>query len=204
MSGNTLDIATEGLLQTGTTTPGCATVVKVANPSARLTTNPSENHVVTAEENSVVHVVNPTVAARVSVKQAPIRVQDRRPVIKAGSNIGATGPKGAPGATIPKIEFAYGDAAGVVWTPTDAGVLTYVRIVVRTAFNGAPSTLAVGTLLDPEAAMPTAYSDLSMLQEFENTPDIHLAAGEAIYLTIAPGAGASQGGGWLLLTFLPD
>lgn len=77
-------------------------------------------------------------------------------------------------------------------------------MLVDEVFDGIGAQLELGTAADPDIAMPAGYSDLSALQEFETSPDVHLAAGEAVHLTITPGSGASAGAGRLLLEFLPD
>lgn len=132
-----------------------------------------------------------------------VRVDCARTSIRAGG-MGVQGPPGPAGSSIPAIAFAYGDAEREVWAPTAPGLLTYVRLIVTTPFDGAGAQLAIGTASDPAAALPPEFSDLSQALEYENTPDLRLAAGEGIRVAITPGAGATTGAGLLLLEFLPD
>lgn len=138
------------------------------------------------------------------IKQnTPVNVTERPTDVVLGGQ-GIQGRPGQPGGSIPPIDFAFGDAAHAVWTPQAAGLLTYARIIVREPFNGTGAAIVVGTLAQPDAAMPSYFNDPKQANEYENTPDIRLAAGESIYLTITPGTGATAGAGTLLLGFLPD
>ena len=132
-----------------------------------------------------------------------VQVQDRRPTVITGGT-GLQGKPGAPGASIPAVQFYFGDAPRIVWTPERAGILTYARIKIEQPFNGAGAMIAVGTQADPVAAMPVDYSVPFRADEYENTPDIRLAAGKGVLLTITPGVGATAGAGMLFLDFLPD
>jgi hypothetical protein len=144
-------------------------------------------------------LVNPTINA-LEVSNAP------RPVTL--SNLGQQGPIGpaGPGAdgTVPPLSFSYGDAPGVIWTPSEAGTLTYVRAVFETAFNGTNPSFILGTLADADAILAADQADPNSVGEYEVTADVHLAASEAVYISINPGAGASQGAGLIYLTFIPD
>lgn len=117
---------------------------------------------------------------------------------------GPQGPPGAPGGSIAPIDFAYGDAPRAVWTPESSGLLMLARLIILQAFNGVGAAIIVGTQTQPDAAMPSNYNDPSRAFEYENTPDIRLAAGESIFLTITPGSGATAGAGTLILGFLPN
>lgn len=156
----------------------------------------SRNTVARIEQNRP-KVVTKSAQQRVDVVEQPT-------IAKVGTNLGPPGPRGAPGGSIPAIEFAFGDAPRVVFTPDAAGLLTYARVKYTEVFNGANPQLFAGTLADPDAAMPAAFNDPRSLEEYEYTPDIRLATGESIILTIVPGAGASAGAGILILGFLPD
>lgn len=140
----------------------------------------------------------------VQPRNTPVNVTDRPTLVKAGGGMGVQGVRGEPGGSIPAISFSFGDAAHTVWTPDAPGLLTYLRILIDTAFDGEGAAIIVGTLSEPDAAMPADYSNPAALQEFENTPDIRLDAGEGVRLAITPGSGATQGAGRLILQFLPD
>lgn len=124
------------------------------------------------------------------------------------TKIGGQGIQGPPGigagSDIAPVAFSYGDASGTIFTPTQSGTLTLIRLEMVTAFNGTNPSLKVGTISSPEAILAAAQNDPSVAIEYENTPALHLAANQAVVLTITPGAGASQGSGIIYLTFVLD
>lgn len=107
---------------------------------------------------------------------------------------GPPGPAGVSGRVV--VPFAYGDATPQpVFTAPAAGTDMRVSIVIDTPFNGAGAALQVGTAAQPGALMPAAYNDPATAATYEAAPNATLASGEAIVLTITPGAGATQGAG---------
>lgn len=148
-------------------------------------------HVVVVERRQTVSVPVP---AREAVAVATPGPQGGR---------GERGPAG-PDASgqIPPHPFAWGDAPANVFEAPSAGVLTIVRLQFTEAFNDPAAVVLIGTADDPGAAMPGTYNDPARAIEFENSPDLSLAEGEAVRLHIHP-ASASQGAGLLFLTFLP-
>lgn len=133
-------------------------------------------------------------------RDTAVGVTDRPTTVIAGAGMGVQGRPGAPGGSIPALAFAFGDAAHTVWSPTFPGTWNYARLIIDVPFN-APAVIHVGTSSQPDIGVPT--SDPTAAQEFENTPDVHLAAGVGVVLSIEPN-GATQGSGRLLLEFLPD
>lgn len=118
---------------------------------------------------------------------------------------GPQGPRGdpglSPGGAIPAIPFTWGVAPSAVFVPAGAGILTYARVKITASFDGAGATITVGTQIDPEAALPSAFVNPYASEEYENTPDIALAAMEGIWLYVTPGT-ATQGTGILFLNYL--
>ena len=55
-----------------------------------------------------------------------------------------------------------------------------------------------------DLARSRAQVDLAVDATFETTPRLEMAAGEQMYLTIVPGAGATQGAGQILITAVPS
>lgn len=205
MSGNTLDIATEGLLQTAEQQAAAQVVVQQTHICS-VQQQSSNNVVVARSDNAActTRQINSAVEVVVNSPIVQLPADCLPPRVAEVTTPGPQGPPGAPGTTIAPIAFAYGDAASSVWTATHAGLLAYVRVIIRTAFNGASPTLEVGVNADVDAALPAAFNDPTAAQEFENTPDIQMAPGDTVTLTISPGIGATQGNGVLLLEFLPD
>lgn len=111
---------------------------------------------------------------------------------------GPQGPQGASGAVAGRVvvPFAYGDATPqAIYTAPDAGTSLTVRVVIDTPFNGVGAALSVGTTALPGALVPPAFVDPTTAATYEAAPDADLITGEAILLTITPGAGATQGAG---------
>jgi hypothetical protein len=136
---------------------------------------------------------------RVQVDLSPVVVQ----FTEAGMR-GMPGPAGVGGTgAIPPIAFSYGDAARAVFTPDVPSILVSARVRITVPFDGAGPEIRLGTAADDDAFMSAADSDPTMAAEFETTPDVPLADGASVRLTITPGAGATQGAGVLLLNVLP-
>lgn len=205
MSGNTLDIATEGLLQTAEQQAAAQVVVQQTHICS-VQQQSSNNVVVARSDNAActTRQINSAVEVVVNSPIVQLPADCLPPRVAEVTTPGPQGPKGAPGSTIPPVYFAYGDAPSVRWTATDAGLLTGVRVIIRVAFNGVGPTIEVGVNADVDAALPAMYNDPTAVQEFENTPDIQMAAGDTVTLTISPGIGATLGSGVLLLEFQPD
>jgi hypothetical protein len=136
-----------------------------------------------------------------------VNTVDGAPSVVAVGTRGAQGARGLQGYSgaglIPPIAFAWGDAAGSVYAPTETGTLATVRVVVTVPFDGNGAQLMLGTAGTPDAALAAADNDLSVAGEYEVTSDLNLAMAEDLILTITPGFGASQGAGFLFLSFLP-
>ncbi len=119
------------------------------------------------------------------------------------STTGPRGPRGADGSgQIPPINFAWGDASPIaVYTPAEDVWVDDIQIVITAVFDGVGAQIALGTAGSPELYMPFVYSAANRLGTYEASPDLVLAAGTDVILTIVPGAGASTGAGSLLLSF---
>lgn len=182
----------------------CAPTIKITARNGNVTIRGGAAKRIPLSRETVARIVERRPTMRVLDRSTPIHAIDRPTQVSVGTP-GLQGPPGSgAGGGIAPIAFAFGDAPGTVWTPAQSGLLSYARVIVDEVFNGSGAQLVVGTGSDPDAVMPAAYVDLTALQEFENTPDIHLNVGEAVRLTITPGAGASTGAGRLLLNFIPD
>lgn len=160
--------------------------------------------VVPSDTTGVTH--QPVVADRVVVRDPAQQVVLDRRVVEVVEIVerGPQGPRGAPGSSIPVIAFAYGDAPSIIWTADVEGLLDNVRLIIDVPFDGVGAQIVVGTAVAADDALAADMNLPTMPYEYENTPDVHLAAGASVWLTIVPGAGATQGSGRLLIHFLPD
>lgn len=136
--------------------------------------------------------------------ETPVRVEQARTVQVAAIARGVPGRDGRDGAgQVPPTPFSWGDAPRDVFIAPVDGLLTVVRLQFTTAFDDPAARVAVGTLADPGAALPPEWNRPASTIEFENTPDLPIAAGQAVRLVVEPGASAA-GAGLLFLTFLPS
>lgn len=108
--------------------------------------------------------------------------------------------QGAPGAPggFNSINFAYGDATRIILPAVVGKVVLAVNVNITTPFNGVGAQLSIGTLASPALLVASAQLDLSVATEFEINPNVRFGTATDIYLTITPGAGATQGAGWLV------
>lgn len=113
------------------------------------------------------------------------------------------GPAGPPGATLPPIAFAYGDATPrTIHTLTADALVRSVTVSIVDGFDGIGAQLKLGIAGNDELLMASSDSDPALECEFQTDPLKELPAGTNILLTIAPGAGASKGNGLLILEIL--
>lgn len=117
---------------------------------------------------------------------------------------GPAGPVGPSAAGVAPINFTFDDSSGNVFTSSEDGTIVAARILILTAFDGSNPSLSLGTLSQPNAILSSTQNDPSVTEEYENTPDFALSAGQSVFFTIVPGAGASQGNGTIYLVFLPN
>lgn len=135
--------------------------------------------------------------------RTPVQVEQAKTVRVDTIQRGLPGRDGLDGAgLLPPIPFGWGDAPRAVFTPAADGILTICRIQFTQPFDDPAASVRVGTTAAPGAAMPAEWNRPASSLEFENTPDLPMAAGEPLILTIAPAA-STQGGGLLFLSFLP-
>lgn len=117
---------------------------------------------------------------------------------------GPRGPAGSSAGSVPPISFAYGDAAGIVYTAPSNGVFTVCRIDINTVFNGASPRIHVGIVGSIDALISYTQIDPTFVAKYEAAPDLFVTMGASVWLQIEPGAGATSGSGELLLNFTPE
>lgn len=182
------------------------TITRVV-PSLGITR--TSNGTVVVSSSAQTTVVSPQSATRVFVAPENPNVTVSPQLVRVVDVVG-TGPQGPVGPSgpstqgVPPIAFSYGDASGAIFTPSEAGTIVLVRLVITTGFDGTNPSLQLGTVAQPGAILSSAQNDPTTVAEYEHTPDLHLAALQSVVLTIVPGAGATQGNGTILLVFVPD
>lgn len=96
------------------------------------------------------------------------------------------------------VNFAFGDASPkLVFTVSAATTILQVNFVITTPFNGTGAALSVGTAGSPQLLLSTAQVDPYYAAEYETNPNVNVSS--SVLLTITPGAGCTQGAGWIVL-----
>ncbi|MCX7741061.1 MAG: hypothetical protein N2047_08570 [Meiothermus sp.] len=109
---------------------------------------------------------------------------------------------GAAEATL-RQSFGYGMPSPVLlYTATAPKLLAALELDLRIPFNGSGAQLSVGQPGQPQRFMTPAENDPAFAAQYEVFPNLELAPGEAVYLFITPGAGATQGAGVVRLTLI--
>ncbi len=99
-----------------------------------------------------------------------------------------------------KIPFAYGDASPATLSTVPAGTTIFTAIIVmQVPFNGVGSALRLGDPAQSDRLFPAAQNDPTRSAEYETNPGYTYLAATPILLTITPGAGCTQGAGFILL-----
>lgn len=118
------------------------------------------------------------------------------PVGPVGS-VGPVGPAGPLG-TESLQYFSFGDASpAVVRVVTTPIMVLQVNFVITTPFNGAGATLSLGVAGQPQLLVASNQIDAAFATEYETNPNVAIATN--ILLAITPGAGCTQGAGWIVL-----
>lgn len=117
---------------------------------------------------------------------------------------GEPGANGASGSTSPPTPFAFGDASPrTLFTTVASSLVLAVSVNITTPFNGAAPSMRIGTAAQPELLLAAAQIDLTVATEFEVNPNLVLGAGQGVLITLVPGAGATQGAGWIVIEQIP-
>ena len=148
-------------------------------------------------------------AVNVDVAEASLAIEIQEAVLEVSTQetvieVEAAGPRGAqgePGAGAGiEIPFAYGDATPSFLTTVAAGKLVYeVAILITTPFNGTGAALKIGNTLVPDGLMAEGENNPAEASTYVTHPNVSYVGPTGIYLTITPGAGASQGAGLITL-----
>lgn len=142
-----------------------------------------------------------TTIAPMEQQQPAIVVGSAETTIVRVSSQGIAGPPGRDGnGTLIKVDFSFGDASPAVITTLPAGttILT-TAIVVQTPFNGLGAALQLGDTRQSDRLLSVTQNNPSYAAEYEANPGYTYSSATPILLTITPGAGCTQGAGFVLL-----
>lgn len=119
----------------------------------------------------------------------------------AGGGQGPPGPPGPPGAGDGGIHipFGYGDASPHALLTLNNQTVISATIVITQAFDGVGATLRLGDATTPGRLIDIAQNLPSAIGAYQTYPCYLYQTSTPILLTIVPGAGATQGAGFILL-----
>jgi len=197
---STLSIATLGFL--GSEESACTGTVILAKSNTRNIVVSSRKVSLTKKAFPSAQVVEIKNTSSVTNFNDEVTLTSQNDSVRVCSP-GIQGPRGqaGQGVGLPPINFSYGDATPkLLYTALAACVIDLSQIIIRNAFNGVGASLSIGTAGDNSAVMSVSTNDPAMVQTFEASPDLIMAIGDALYLYITPGAGATVGNGQVLLS----
>jgi hypothetical protein len=130
--------------------------------------------------------------------QTVVYVYEGDVIVRPAITQGLTPAPTSGGSSLLKVAFAYGDATPKAIT-TQAGLIATATIVITTPFNGVGAALQLGDAVQPSRLLAPTQIDPTFAAEYEaNAGHVYTLPTE-ILLTITPGAGATQGAGYVLL-----
>jgi len=99
-----------------------------------------------------------------------------------------------------RIPFAFGDASPKPIASVLAGKAIFtVQLIITTPFNGTGAALMIGDAAQPDRLMASSRNSPAFVAEYETNPGWVATQDTQILLTITPGAGCTQGSGFILL-----
>ena len=95
--------------------------------------------------------------------------------------------------------FSYGDSTPKMLNMPITGLVDRVLVGIEIPFN-VPSTLSIGTTINPSLLMAVGQNAPTEVGQFESNPSVDLI-NKQIILTITPGLGVSQGSGFVVVEY---
>ena len=115
-------------------------------------------------------------------------------------SVAEQGIPGAAGLGAIRKDFGFGDSTPDLIVMANAGDVVYeVEIVIMTPFDGTGATLTIGDSAQNDRLMQSTQNDPATPATYGAIPDYKYSAVTPINLYISPGAGATQGAGFILI-----
>ena len=115
-------------------------------------------------------------------------------------SVAEQGIPGAAGLGAIRKDFGFGDSTPDLIVMANAGDVVYeVEIVIMTPFDGTGAALTIGDSAQNDRLMQSTQNDPTTHATYSASPDYRYTAGTPINLYISPGAGATQGAGFILI-----
>jgi hypothetical protein len=110
----------------------------------------------------------------------------------------AAGPPGGGNDSVFAVAFSFASASPVVIHVLPIGsIVTRASIRIDTAFDGAGASLRLGTPASPALFLAAGDNLPSALGQYDGGAGFIFAAPDIMQLVIVPGAGATQGAGFV-------
>ena len=115
-------------------------------------------------------------------------------------SVAEQGIPGAAGLGAIRKDFGFGDSTPDLIVMANAGDVVYeVEIVIMTPFDGTGAALTIGDSAQNDRLMQSTQNDPATPATYGAIPDYKYSAVTPINLYISPGAGATQGAGFILI-----
>ena len=115
-------------------------------------------------------------------------------------SVAEQGIPGAAGLGAIRKDFGFGDSTPDLIVMANAGDVVYeVEIVIMTPFDGTGAALTIGDSAQNDRLMQSTQNDPATPATYGAIPDYKYPAVTPINLYISPGAGATQGAGFVLI-----
>lgn len=115
-------------------------------------------------------------------------------------SVAEQGIPGAAGLGAIRKDFGFGDSTPDLIVMANAGDVVYgVEIVIMTPFDGTGAALTIGDSAQNDRLMQSTQNDPATPATYGAIPDYKYPAVTPINLYISPGAGATQGAGFILI-----
>ena len=115
-------------------------------------------------------------------------------------SVAEQGIPGAAGLGAIRKDFGFGDSTPDLIVMANAGDVVYeVEIVIMTPFDGTGAALTIGDSAQNDRLMQSTQNDPATPATYGAIPDYKYSVVTPINLYISPGAGATQGAGFILI-----
>ena len=115
-------------------------------------------------------------------------------------SVAEQGMPGAAGLGAISKDFGFGDSTpDIIVVANENDVVYGVEIVIMTPFDGTGAALTIGDSVQNDRLMQSTQNDPATPATYGAIPDYKYSAVTPINLYISPGAGATQGAGFILI-----
>ena len=141
---------------------------------------------------------NPAAYAGLALVVTTAATTGNAQVVAVGIDPNAGGGGGGGGGGLKTAAFTFATASPLVLSAITAGAnIGRVGIAITTTFDGAGAALTVGTPFSPSLLLGASDNSPGAIGQYESDAVTKFAAPDTLELSITPGAGATQGAGFV-------